>query len=66
VTYGGFSPTDLEGVLRTPARAQKDRPQTHQIDAVELSSCHDQTDRQCSSKVQQPHRLTSDRHRPDL
>ena len=38
----------------------------HPINAVELSSCQGQTDRQCSSKVQQPGRLTSDLHRPDM
>jgi hypothetical protein len=34
--------------------------------AVDLSSVKNQTNRQCSSKVQQPGRLTSDLHRPDL
>jgi hypothetical protein len=36
------------------------------ISAVELSSCQGQTDRQCSSKVQQPGRLTFDLHRPKM
>jgi len=36
------------------------------INAVELSSCQDQTDWQCSSNVQQLDRLTSDLHRPDM
>jgi len=35
------------------------------IHTVELSSCQGQTDLLCSSKVQQPDRLTSDLHRPD-
>ena len=34
--------------------------------AVELSSCLDQTDRLCSRKVLQPGGLTSDLHRPDM
>jgi hypothetical protein len=42
------------------------RPPRHLIHAVELSNCQDQTDQQCSRKVQQPGRLTSDLHRPDL
>src|SRR5262249_54450168 len=36
------------------------------VNAVELSSCQDQTDWQCSSKVQQLGRLTSDLHRPNM
>ena len=54
---------------RAPGTTAPDRAAwepRHPINAVELSSCHDQTDRQCSSKVQQPGRLTSDLHRPDM
>ena len=43
---------------RTPAAREPRRP----ISTVELSSCQGQTDLLCSSKVQQPDRLTSDLH----
>jgi hypothetical protein len=36
------------------------------INTIDLSSCQGQTEWPCSSKVQQPGRLTSDLHRPDL
>jgi hypothetical protein len=56
-TGPGHEGADLESVLATGLR----RP----INTVELSSCQGQTDLRCSSKVQQPARLTSELHRPD-
>jgi hypothetical protein len=60
-----------QGRINEPWPGRGGANPVHQTDiqwfhSVDLSSCQSRTDRQCSSKVQQPGRLTFDLHRPDM